>query len=111
MAKKNSPLIRFLLLIAIAASWGAISALAALSIIGTTIAFIFFYALLERAEPSYMSMAIYLLPIFGALLGVIVLGEALFWYNWIGFGFVLVGVAIVNGYVSLGRFKPAEQLT
>ena len=84
-------------------SWSAISALAALSIIGTAIAFIFFYALLERADPSYMSMAIYLLPIFGAILGVVVLGERLYWYTLVGFGLILVGVAIVNGYFVVGR--------
>ncbi len=81
----------------------AIGSLLFLAVIGTALAFVLFYALLDRAEPSYVSMSIYMVPIFGVILGVLVLDETLHWYTLVGFGLILLGVAFVNGFIRLGR--------
>lgn len=83
-------------------SFTAIGSLLFLAIIGTAIAFVLFYALLDRAEPSYVSMSIYMVPIFGVLFGVLILDETLHWYTLVGFGLILIGVAFVNGFIKIG---------
>lgn len=75
----------------------AIASLVALALLGTTLAFIVYYRLLERADASYVSMVTYLAPIVGVLLGVLVLGESLSWSTYAGFAFILLGVMVVNG--------------
>jgi drug/metabolite transporter (DMT)-like permease len=69
----------------------------ALGILGTGLAFIVYYRLLETANPSYISMVTYVIPIFGVILGVAVLNERLTWYALVGFGLILLGVMVVNG--------------
>ena len=56
-----------------------------------------FYRLLETAEPSMVSMVTYIVPVFGVLLGVLVLNEQLTWNVYAGFALILLGVAAVNG--------------
>jgi drug/metabolite transporter (DMT)-like permease len=81
-------------------SSAALASLLALGIMGTGLAFIVYYRLLETAEPTYISMVTYVIPIFGVLLGVLVLGEQLSWYSLAGFILILLGVMIVNGLLT-----------
>lgn len=78
-------------------STAALLSLLLLGILGTGLAFIVYYRLLETANPTYISMVTYVIPIFGVILGVIVLGEQLTWYALAGFAFILLGVMVVNG--------------
>lgn len=80
-----------------APSPAAVAALAALGLMGTGLAFIVYYRLLETANPTYVSMVTYVIPIFGVILGVLVLGERLTWYTLAGFVLILLGVMVVNG--------------
>lgn len=75
----------------------AVASMVALGVLGTGLAFIVYYRLLETADPSYISMVTYVIPIFGVILGVVVLGEQLTWYALAGFALILLGVMIVNG--------------
>lgn len=61
------------------------------------VAFIIFYRLIDMASPSFVSMVSYLIPIVGAGLGVLVLGERLPWNAYLGFTIILIGVMIANG--------------
>ncbi len=90
-------------------SSGAVGAMVFLAVVGTALAFVLFYALLDRAEPSYVSMSIYMVPIFGVILGVLVLGERLHWYTLVGFGLILLGVAIVNGFLKFSKPQLEER--
>jgi drug/metabolite transporter (DMT)-like permease len=75
----------------------ALGSLFLLGILGTGLAFIVYYRLLETANPTYISMVTYVIPIFGVILGVLVLGEQLTWYALAGFALILLGVMVVNG--------------
>ena len=92
-------------------SFKAAGSVVALAVFGTTLAFIVYYRLMETADASYTSMVTYLLPIFGILLGVLVLGERLGWNDYAGFALILTGVMIVNGSFKIwGRLRWPQQL-
>ena len=74
----------------------AVSSLFALAIIGTGLAFIVYYRLLETTPASSMAMVTYLIPVFGIFLGVVVLNETLSWNAYVGCSLILIGVMVVN---------------
>lgn len=78
-------------------STAATASLLALGVLGTGLAFIVYYRLLETANPTYISMVTYVIPVFGVILGVIILNEQLTWYALAGFALILLGVMVVNG--------------
>jgi len=80
--------------------WAA-GSLFSLTVFGTAVAFIVYYTILEKASATYLSMVTYLVPIFGILLGVLVLGEALTWHAYVGCVLIICGVMIVNGTVAI----------
>lgn len=80
-----------------APAWTAVGSLLALAAFGTALAFVVFYRIIERMSASYASMVTYLVPIFGVILGVLVLSERLHWTAYAGCALILVGVMIVNG--------------
>ncbi|WP_420642796.1 DMT family transporter [Candidatus Leptofilum sp.] len=84
-----------------------IGSLLALGVLGTAAAFIVYYRLLETAPASYVSMTTYIIPIFGVILGVLVLDEQLTWHAYAGFGLILLGVMIVNGLLKIGGKRPS----
>jgi drug/metabolite transporter (DMT)-like permease len=53
--------------------------------------------------PSYLATVTYIVPIFGVILGVLVLKEQLNWYTYVGFGLILLGVLVVNGVIRWRR--------
>lgn len=69
----------------------------ALAVLGTALAFIVYYRLLERAGASYLSMVAYVIPVFGIIFSVVLLGEQLTREMILGGGLILFGVMIVNG--------------
>jgi drug/metabolite transporter (DMT)-like permease len=86
----------------------AVGSLLALGTLGTGVAFIIYYRLLETAEPTYVAMVTYVVPIFGVILGVLVLGESLSWPMVAGFGLILLGVMIVNGLFRAAPVPPVQ---
>lgn len=93
-------------------SLAALGSMLALGVLGTAAAFTVYYKLLERASASYVSMTTYIIPVFGVILGAIVLKEAITWERVAGCALILVGVMIVNGLASsirIDRRKTAEQ--
>lgn len=83
-----------------------IGSLLALGVLGTAAAFIVYYRLLETASASYVSMTTYIIPVFGVILGVLVLNEQLTWHAYAGFALILLGVMIVNGLLKISRKRP-----
>ena len=77
----------------------AVSSLFALAIIGTGLAFIVYYRLLETTPASSMAMVTYLIPVFGIFLGVVVLNESLRWNAYVGCSLILIGVMVVNNII------------
>lgn len=80
-----------------APSMPSILSMLALAVLGTALAFIVYYKLLERAGASYLSMVAYMIPVFGIFFGVILLDEQLTSEMILGGALILFGVMIVNG--------------
>jgi drug/metabolite transporter (DMT)-like permease len=78
-------------------SLAAAASLLALAVLGTAVAFVVYYRLVETADPSTVSMVTYIIPVIGVVLGVLILNEKLLWSTYAGFAFILVGVMSVNG--------------
>jgi drug/metabolite transporter (DMT)-like permease len=86
-------------------SWSALGSLLALSVLGTALAFVIYYRLLERVRATYLSMSTYLVPVFGVILGVLVLNEQLGWNSYVGCTLILAGVMIVNGLIKVTSWQ------
>lgn len=78
------------------ASISAIGAILALSVLGTALAFTVYYQLIALTSATYISTANYIIPIFGAILGVLVLDEKLAWSALFGCVLIIAGVMIAN---------------
>jgi drug/metabolite transporter (DMT)-like permease len=50
-------------------------------------------------------MVTYLVPVFGVIAGVVVLGETLGWNAYLGCGLILLGVMVVNGLLRSIRWR------
>ncbi len=73
-----------------------ISAVIALGVLGTAIAFILYFQLIAKAGPSYAAMVTYLVPVIGVFLGVLVLDETLTPWMMGGAGMILFGIYLGN---------------
>ncbi len=85
----------------------ALGSMLALGVFGTAVAFVVYYRLLETAPASYVSMTTYVIPVFGVILGVLVLNEQLTWHAYAGFALILLGVMIVNGLLKVRGKRPS----
>ncbi len=84
-------------------SGNVIASVAALGALGTGIAFIFMFRTIRLAGASTASMVTYVIPLVATLMGVLVLGEELSWYQPLGGLIVLAGVAVSQGLLSKRR--------
>lgn len=71
-------------------------AILALALFPSVIAFGLYQILVKHAGPSLTGMSLYLLPIYGATLAVLTLGEQLYAYHAIGLALVLGGIALAT---------------
>ena len=71
-------------------------AIVALALFPSVIAFGFYQILVKWAGPSLTGMSLYLLPVYGAALAVLTLGEKLYAYHAIGLALVLGGIALAT---------------
>jgi drug/metabolite transporter (DMT)-like permease len=72
----------------------------ALGALGTGIGFWLYYRLIRVAGATTTSTVTYVLPVFSTLLGILVLGEELHWYEPVGALVVLAGIAVSQSRVS-----------
>lgn len=72
------------------------TAIVALALFPSVIAFGLYQILVKRAGPSLTGMSLYLLPVYGAALAVLTLGETLYAYHAIGLALVLGGIALAT---------------
>ena len=71
-------------------------ALAYLGIVGTVIAFVWYYDGIRAIGPLRTSIFTNLVPVFAVLLSVIILKEKVSWYTWFGGAMVIGGVILVT---------------
>lgn len=67
-----------------------------LAVVATALAYIVYYALLEIAGATFLSLVTFLLPPIGVLLGLIFLDEQIAWTSLVGCGLILSGVGFVR---------------
>lgn len=69
----------------------------ALSVLGTAVAYILYYALLARTGATFVSTVTYIIPVNGLILGALILHEPLTTTVLISLGLILVSVLLVRG--------------
>lgn len=79
---------------------------AALGIVGTGIAYIWFTRIIRDWGAARASTVTYLAPVVGVVLGVLVLGESIHWYEPVG-GAIVIGGILVSQGVTLRRARVA----
>jgi len=88
-------------------SWAWLSPCAWLGLLGSCVAYILFFALMNSIGPMRTTMVTYIPPLVGVLLGADFLGEHLNWQAILGGVLILSGIAVVN-MQHLPFKKPAE---
>jgi len=83
-------------------------ALAWLGLLGSCLAYLLFFYLINAWGPTRASLVTYVFPVIGLLLGIIFLGEIADWRLMIGSLLVVAGIVVVNLKV---RFRPATVAT
>jgi drug/metabolite transporter (DMT)-like permease len=86
--------------------WAELSSLVALGVLGTGLAFAIYYRLIRDVGATTASLSIYLIPVFGAILGRIVLGEELRWNALAGAALVVSGIALAEVAARRGSRDP-----
>jgi drug/metabolite transporter (DMT)-like permease len=66
----------------------------ALGTLGTGVAYVLMFNIVQQAGAQTASMITYVVPIFAVLLGVLVLGESISWHEPVGGAVILTGVAL-----------------
>jgi drug/metabolite transporter (DMT)-like permease len=77
-------------------SWAAIGSWLGLTLLGTAVAYVIYYALIERTNATFVSTVTYVTPVNGLILGALVLGEPLTVTLLASLGLILVGVLLVR---------------
>jgi len=86
-------------------SMPAMLSILGLSVFGTALAFAVYYKLISLANVSYIAMVNYIVPVFGVVLGMLVLDEQLAWNSYLGCLLVLFGVMVANGMIKMPKQK------
>lgn len=74
-----------------------VGSVAALGALGTGLAYWLFFRVIRVAGAHTAASVTYVLPLFATLLGVLVLGEPLHWYEPVGGVVILLGIAVAQG--------------
>ena len=80
-------------------SFEAVASVLAIGALGSGVAYLLFYKVLDIVGSAITSSVTYLTPIIAVILGVVVLNEQLQWYEPIGGLIVIVGAAISQGSI------------
>jgi len=78
---------------------GVWAAVLALGVVCSGIAYLIYFKLIEDVGPTSALTVTFLNPVFGILWGALFLGETVGWHTLAGSGIVLVGTALVTGFV------------
>src|ERR1700751_1598971 len=81
-----------------------IAAILVLGFVGTAIAYLLFFELIQRAGANYATLVTYLVPPIALAYGAIFLGESFGLTAFVALALILVGVALATGSVRLSSF-------
>jgi drug/metabolite transporter (DMT)-like permease len=82
-----------------------IASILVLGFVGTAIAYLLFFALIQQAGPNYATLVTYLVPPIALAYGAIFLGESFGPTAFVALALVLVGVALATGSVRLASLR------
>jgi drug/metabolite transporter (DMT)-like permease len=82
-----------------------IAAILVLGFVGTAIAYLLFFALIQRAGANYATLVTYLVPPIALAYGALFLGESFGLTAFAALALVLVGVALATGSVRLASLR------
>jgi drug/metabolite transporter (DMT)-like permease len=85
-------------------SLAAIGSVIAIGALGSGVAYLLYYKVLDVVGSAIASSVTYITPIIAVILGVLILNEQLHWYEPVGGVIVILGAAISQGSV-LTLFK------
>ncbi|MGZ4401612.1 MAG: DMT family transporter [Gaiellaceae bacterium] len=85
-----------------------IMAILVLGFVGTAIAYLLFFALIQRAGPNYATLVTYLVPPIALFYGAVFLGESFSPIDFGSLALILVGVALATGSVRLASLRAAR---
>lgn len=74
-----------------------VASVLALALLSTAVAYLLYFGLIQRVGPTKATMVTYLSPAFGILWGAALLREPLSVWTFVGFGLILVSVALITG--------------
>jgi len=91
-------------------AWHAktIAAILVLGFVGTAIAYLLFFALIQRAGANYATLVTYLVPPIALFYGAVFLGESFGAADFGSLTLILVGVALATGSVRLASLRAAR---
>src|SRR5690606_3453713 len=92
-----------------AAQWQGLGYVAILGLVGTALAMILFYKLLQMTSAIFASMVTYLMPIVAVMWGVLD-GERLGWSHAFGGMLILLGVYLIQRKPSRKRVMATETM-
>ncbi len=85
-----------------------IMAILVLGFVGTAIAYLLFFALIQRAGANYATLVTYLVPPIALFYGAVFLGESFSPIDFGSLALILVGVALATGSVRLASLRAAR---
>src|SRR6476659_5118049 len=85
-----------------------IAAILVLGFVGTAVAYLLFFALIQRAGANYATLVTYLVPPIALAYGAIFLGESFGWPAFAALALILVGVALATGSVRLASLRQSR---
>jgi drug/metabolite transporter (DMT)-like permease len=74
----------------------AVASWLGLTLLGTVFAYLIYYSLIARTTATFVSTVTYIIPVFGLILGALVLAEALTVSLLLSLGLILLGVMLVR---------------
>ena len=86
-------------LITSAPDLASVAAIVTLGALGSGVAYLLYYKILDVVGSAIASSVTYITPVIAVMLGVILLGEKLHWYEPVGGVIVILGAAISQGSV------------
>ena len=79
------------------ATWAPVASVLALGALGSGFAYVLFYSVINQAGSAIANSVTYITPLVAVLLGVLLLGEPVYWYEPVGAVVVVVGALISQG--------------
>jgi drug/metabolite transporter (DMT)-like permease len=83
--------------------WASIGSIVTLGVLGTGVAYVFYYRIIDAAGSTIASSVTIVQPVVAVILGMLLLQETLHWYEAVGGLVIILGAVIAQGRVKFIR--------